>query len=74
MANDAIGFIVYEKYVDPSAIPTIAHFVKVTEDKLAGLGIHESTGVGKFLIVTDFEGFKADDNDIHNDIYIDTER
>lgn len=69
-----VGFVIYKVYENPTAIPTIAHFVKVTEDKLAGLGIHNSEAAGSNMVVTDFEGFKADDNDIHNDILLDTEQ
>lgn len=69
-----VGFVIYKVYENPTATPTIAHFVKVSEDKLAGLGIHDSTDGGKNMIVTDYEGFKADDNDIHNDILLDTKQ
>jgi hypothetical protein len=57
-----------------TATPTMVHFVPITEDDLAGLGVHDSVDDGKFLIVTDFEGFDNGDEDIYNDIYIDTER
>lgn len=61
---------------EPSLVgtPTVAHFVKVTEDKLAALGLHDSVGGGKNMIVTDYEGFKSGDNDIHNDILLDTKQ
>jgi hypothetical protein len=75
-STDEEGLLLYkhEPYQDPTAVPTMAHFVKVSEDKLVGLGLHESDKNGQNMVATDFEGFKAGRNDIYNDIYIDTER
>lgn len=56
------------------AQPSMACFVKVSEDDMRVLAKRKSeSDEYSSLLVTDFQGYKANDTDIHEDILFDPE-
>ena len=56
------------------AKPSIAGFVKISEDEMVVLCKHHpAKNDSSSLLVTDFQGYKANDDYIYEDIFIDPE-
>jgi len=58
--------------VEPTkAIPSTACFVKLSEDEMFVISKYKPSNVANsYLLVTDFQGNKANENDIYEDILI----
>ena len=72
---DTYGFYILEWTPgNLRAQPSMACFVKISEDDMRVLSKRQSeSDEYSSLLVTDFQGYKANDSDIHEDIYIDPE-
>lgn len=72
---DTYGFHILEWTPgDLRAQPSMACFVKISEDDMRVLSKRQSeSDEYSSLLVTDFQGYKANDTDIHEDILIDPE-
>jgi hypothetical protein len=62
-----------EDFAEPTkAIPSTACFVKLSEDEMFVISKYKPDNVANsYLLVTDFQGYRAGDKDIYEDILFD---
>ena len=68
-----IGTFGEDPVPDPTkAVPSTACFIKLSEDEMFVISKYKPSNVANsFLLVTDFQGYRADDKDIYEDILFD---
>ena len=68
-----IGTFEEDPVPDPTkAVPSTACFIKLSEDEMFVISKYKPSNVANsFLLVTDFQGYRADDKDIYEDILFD---